>query len=167
MPFFLVLNQSFNFSSRDYDLANQCTQYCADTRSGCLVQCNGNATCAFGCDYGAVNCAHSCPCFEECPTGCDGCVTPFCSCHDYLTNPDYIACERQAEVSYNRCLVECPTGDFLCIGACNREYQKTLEDCPCRENCPNGCPCENYDCNDLRVGKEQKNSDLYVFVLGP
>ena len=95
-----------------------------------------------------MNCGHSCPCFEECPTGCDGCMTPFCSCHDYLSNPDYIACERQAEVGYNRCLIECPTGDFLCIAACNREYESTLEDCPCQKNCPSGCPCPDYQCTD-------------------
>lgn len=50
---------------------------------------------------------------------------------------------------YNVCVVSCSTGDFACNGNCFREYTNNLELCPCQSGCPNGCPCDVYECLDL------------------
>ena len=33
-----------------------------------------------------------------------------------------------------------------CLPDCNRDYNTNVKECPCQENCPNGCPCPNYSC---------------------
>ena len=116
-------------------------------RSECLNQCQGNDSCNFNCDYSAAACTNSCPCFENCPAGCDGCETSFCSCYDYESNSDYIACLQKFEVEYNKCLINCPSGDVICLASCARELEQNTETCPCRSECPSGCPCPSYDCS--------------------
>ena len=86
------------------------------------------------------------PSKSGCPYGCDGCPSSFCQCHDYANNPDFISCEADLEEVYMECLALCETSDFDCLGSCSRDYYFNLDNCPCRSNCPGGCPCENYDC---------------------
>ena len=62
------------------------------------------------------------------------------------TNPDFVACEDAFEQIYLTCIGNCPHGDYPCLADCNREYDASIKDCPCQENCPNGCPCPNYLC---------------------
>ena len=31
---------------------------------------------------------------------------------------------------------------------CLREYEESLETCPCKSECPNGCPCPTYECSE-------------------
>ena len=112
----------------------------------CREDCSEDAFCYFECNYDATSCLISCPCFENCPNGCDGCLTPFCECYDYENNPDYIYCSELYENSYNECVVECSIGDFLCLAVCLRDYETSLETCPCKSECPNGCPCAFYEC---------------------
>ena len=37
-------------------------------------------------------------------------------------------------------------GDNVCVQQCNREYEENRVNCPCQENCPEGCPCPAYEC---------------------
>ena len=41
---------------------------------------------------------------------------------------------------------ECPSQDDGCFRDCGRELANDLQDCPCQENCPGGCPCPSYNC---------------------
>ena len=75
-----------------------------------------------------------------------GCSTPFCSCRSIETNDDFIACEKYVQEIYLQCINDCSHDDHLCPSSCNREYTANLKECPCQENCPNGCPCPNYSC---------------------
>ena len=50
---------------------------------------------------------------------------------------------RQARLS--QCLNDCGE-DSACRSACNRDYSDSINNCPCEENCPFGCPCSEYDC---------------------
>ena len=80
---------------------------------------------------------------------------------------------------YNRCLLNCPAGDALCLSECAREYQgkgstflhetkirtsgpncqkENLNRCPCQYGCPNGCPCPEYTC----PGSDISSSDILV-----
>ena len=49
-------------------------------------------------------------------------------------------------ILYNVCVVNCATGDLLCVSVCSRTYQENILQCPCQSGCPNGCPCEVYVC---------------------
>ena len=73
-------------------------------------------------------------------------MTEFCSCRDVDSNPDFVACEDAFQQIYLTCIGKCPHGDYPCLAKCNREYEASVKDCPCQENCPNGCPCPNYSC---------------------
>ena len=75
-----------------------------------------------------------------------GCLTPFCSCRNIDSNQDFLQCEDKFQQIYLQCIVGCPHDDYLCLPNCNRDYEINLRDCPCQENCPNGCPCPNYTC---------------------
>ena len=117
----------------------------------------------------ASSCIVSCPCMENCPSGCQNCTTAFCSCRDYESNPDYITCSDQYELLYTRCLLGtvysnylkqhlfwhsdktthkgCPHQDIDCLAQCSRDYDENIENCPCRANCPTGCPCPGFQCS--------------------
>ena len=69
-------------------------------------------------------------------------------CDAVDANPDYAACERLFYDSYMNCIKNCSNDDPACISACTREYDQNLQKCPCREDCPSGCPCPQYDCSD-------------------
>ena len=75
-----------------------------------------------------------------------GCMTEFCSCRDIDSNPNYVDCEDQFQQIYLVCIGNCAHGDFACLAVCNRDYESSVKDCPCQENCPNGCPCPSYTC---------------------
>ena len=75
-----------------------------------------------------------------------GCMTEFCSCRDIDSNPNYVDCEDQFQQIYLVCIGSCAHGDFACLAVCNRDYESSVKDCPCQENCPNGCPCPSYTC---------------------
>ena len=49
---------------------------------------------------------------------------------------------------------------FSCLPDCNREYYENLKYCPCREFCPNGCPCEGFNCDliDISTSTEWSSS---------
>ena len=50
------------------------------------------------------------------------------------------------EAIYQKCLLRCVPGDLDCIGGCLTIYNESINDCPCHANCPDGCPCPDYDC---------------------
>ena len=79
-------------------------------------------------------------------TNSEDCLTPFCSCRNLDQNSDYVECEDYFERIYLQCIVSCPHEDLLCLPNCNRDYDTNVKECPCQENCPNGCPCPNYTC---------------------
>ena len=53
----------------------------------------------------------------------------------------------------------CEVGDEACFQNCAREYDKNLENCPCQEKCPTGCPCPDYQC------PTRTTADLETWVL--
>ena len=74
------------------------------------------------------------------------CPSEFCTCRDVENDPNFIACDAYMKTQYIACIDDCPPGDHVCLAICNREYEENLKDCPCQENCREGCPCENYSC---------------------
>ena len=90
---------------------------------------------------------NSCPCYGDCSTGCHGCTSSFCQCSRDEPNPDEVNCTGQVEDEYLKCLVNCDH-DALCLTECVRLYDENLARCPCYADCPTGCPCPNYECNE-------------------
>merc|ERR1712131_425644 len=86
---------------------------------------------------------------DNCPGGCTECNSPFCTCASPEQNPDYAACQSKIEELYHSCLFDCGVHDYECFAGCNREYDESLQFCPCMADCPVGCPCPTYDCNEV------------------
>ena len=81
-------------------------------------------------------------------TACFDCPNAFCNCRNYEENFDYINCRNDYELVYKKCMYDCDHNDPVCYATCNREYDQNVENCPCRSNCPNGCPCPDYECSE-------------------
>ena len=80
-------------------------------------------------------------------TACDNCESDFCSCQNFEQDPEYISCEDHFELIFRNCMLGCDHNDNVCYADCNREYDQNIQDCPCKSNCPGGCPCPNYECS--------------------
>ena len=68
-------------------------------------------------------------------------------CQNPNLNYDFNFCKYQAENDFTRCLTKC-SSDPLCSSTCSREYDNAFKNCPCQENCPEGCPCPVYKCDE-------------------
>ena len=83
------------------------------------------------------------------------------------SNEDYISCAEYFEAQYTGqvvrfilnfeygklesakdCIVSCDAGDVLCLAGCARQLDLNMELCPCQTDCPNGCPCPNFQCSE-------------------
>ena len=64
---------------------------------------------------------------------------------DKDSNPDADSCKNEASSILSQCLNDCGE-DSACRSACNRDYSEQVNNCPCEENCPFGCPCPDYNC---------------------
>ena len=103
-------------------------------------------SCSLECSKNLISCYNSCPCFENCPSGCSNCKSEFCEGCDAETDQNYLACAADAQSVYISCISTCAPGDTECPADCNRAYHEDLNKCPCMEGCPTGCPCPNYEC---------------------
>ena len=65
---------------------------------------------------------------------------------DVDSNPDFVACKAEFQQVFLTCIENCAENDYACLSQCNREYDSNMRDCPCQENCPDGCPCPSYSC---------------------
>ena len=88
--------------------------------------------CDYECAKQGDQCIDSCPCFSDCPNGCDDCSNSICACSNPDQNPDYIICSDQVESLYLTCLTGCPSGDAVCVAKCARDYNVMIEQCPCQ-----------------------------------
>ena len=66
---------------------------------------------------------------------------------DPESSDDFHRCEDGLTVELGKCFESCG-GISSCIMGCTADYESGLKDCPCMEGCPNGCPCDNWDCAD-------------------
>ena len=71
----------------------------------------------------------------------------------FLRYPDdKLACEHSCDTVVYECLNRCYS-DSTCMRQCWLEYDKCIVNCPCNEECPNGCPnpydghpCKSWFC---------------------
>ena len=133
-----------NLTCDDVEMADKCFMVCDREWNDCLDKCETN-DCKFECHFNQNQCTDNCPCMRNCPNGCENCG--FCACYEIESNQDFINCRNDLEESYITCLAEC-SHDPVCMSDCLRIYDQSLEKCPCGEECPNGCPCEGYECTE-------------------
>ena len=79
----------------DFELANECLNYCMGKHVNCILNCSDDVTCTFECGEQFYKCSDFCPCRPECPTGCEGCSSSFCQCRNPETSQQYIECEEK------------------------------------------------------------------------
>ena len=80
-----------------------------------------------------------------CPNGCQNCENDLCQCYIPDEDRNYLQCKQQIQLQFDQCVSKCDH-DIICDVVCELDYQEGLKDCPCQENCPTGCPCPNYQC---------------------
>ena len=72
--------------------------------------------------------------------------------NDRNKNRDFIFSDAEASVEcttkcltdLSHCMVECDIDDFNCKMECNKVQAECSKNCPCMENCPNGCADCDY-----------------------
>ena len=126
------VNFNYTFKKFHHHQYDSCVKQCFTETTDCWVNCDGDAMCDYQCSTEAEQCIQSCPCFSDCPSGCDECLNSICACSIPDENPDYILCAAQVEAAYLKCLIECPSGDAECVAKCARDYNILLEQCPCQ-----------------------------------
>ena len=62
----------------DANLGEICIETCDRDYFECVGQCSDDLECAADCARTLDVCQRTCPCFEECPNGCNGCQNPVC-----------------------------------------------------------------------------------------
>jgi len=131
----------------DYEFGTRCVSICDDEKSKCRDGCDeSDSVCAFECSLEMDQCIQSCPCFSECLDGCSDCANSMCVCAHPNDNPDYVHCVALVDSVYVECLLSCQAGDVHCVSICGQNYSRMLHECPCQDGCPNGCPCDAYEC---------------------
>ena len=103
--------------------------------SECWLNCEDDAMCRYECFVKDDQCVQSCPCFSVCPDGCKDCSNSICPCAIPDEDPDYLICSGQVELVYLSCVVGCTPGDAVCLSNCARDYNNTLDQCPCQVTC--------------------------------
>ena len=131
---------------RDETDGLECVEECLTTRENCVRLCSEDNTCLKTCNNELAQCMNTCPCYGDCLEGCDGCESAYCSCRDLETNSDFQKCKSDLKDENTRCIANCDVGEWRCISECNRQYDENMSFCPCQSECPQGCPCPNYEC---------------------
>ena len=100
--------------------------------SDCWLNCDGDEICHSECSVQGDQCIDSCPCYSDCPDGCDDCSNSICTCSTPDEDPDYLFCSNLVEMLYLECIVDCSSGNVECLSNCARDYNVMIEECPCQ-----------------------------------
>ena len=143
------LYSRINENCTDLDLGEICSQNCLEKLQSCQLACSpGDSSCDSKCIREAFDCVDGCPCHTDCFDGCVDCPADVCNaCADPGGNQDYIKCYEKLQEIRSDCMNSC-SGNSTCLENCTSDFLEDIKNCPCEENCPNGCPCPSYDCDD-------------------
>ena len=101
------------------------------------MDCYGDSSCAQSCTRTFMNCIDNCPCHANCYDGCPCENSNFCEsrCHDKFLD-EYSSCQNGLRRILIHCEEECGAFNPDCEHQCFEEYESSMEDCPCMDNCP-------------------------------
>ncbi|CAG5105347.1 Oidioi.mRNA.OKI2018_I69.chr1.g2049.t1.cds [Oikopleura dioica] len=144
----------------DKDLGEACAAQCRLEYVSCRLGCS-DSFCDTECLNAYSACVDTCPCYHDCPSGCEDCWHPICQCKDpETTSPIYRQCKSEAQTGLNLCMNDCQTNS-TCFDSCHETFKRNFNRCPCMSGCPNGCPCSNgYVCERFFTVICQNRNDL-------
>ena len=132
MGFYFRFYCSFFFKINYTIICYSCGKECNSIMYECWQNCNGDALCDYDCLLQGDQCIDSCPCFSDCPEGCDGCSNLICVCAVPNEDPDYLICSELVDSIYLECFLGCSPGNIECVSNCARDYNSMIEQCPCQ-----------------------------------
>jgi len=141
-------DRHINPNCGDYGTAIECEDACQDVNFKCIINCNGDGQCVSACTRTFTNCLDNCPCHINCYEGCpcpndnDFCVI---HCHDKFKD-EYDVCHNDLRAQLFKCEDDCGPFNPECEHQCFVNYENQMKNCPCMDNCPEGCPCPAFDC---------------------
>ena len=143
------------------ELSLQCNTSCTNSFDKCLIQCNDEPICISTCNRQYGSCVSDCPCGANCTDGCP-CEEPstWCCRAEPENSFQHQTCVIKSKQSLNDCLDLCEFFDAQCHQICTDVYNVDINECPCMENCVGGCPCNGFDCNELK-----SPIDLQIYAL--
>ena len=155
----LALNPlSINPNCKDSDEAIQCEDDCLSGLTTCYNNCKDQHDCINDCMRQHSVCYDSCPCHSDCYDGCPCPTTSvYClECEEKFEN-EFNDCHQDQISLLGSCLGDCDGHDDDCETKCFIKYKISSKNCPCMENCENGCPCPYYDCSSSDNGDGNGN----------
>lgn len=137
---------------KDEIVHNQCRDQCERVFMDCLSPCDTDQQCLVACMREADRCTEKCPCEAACP---DGCPCPFTSawcdvdvsCREEFEQ-QHQQCNAEYDYVFESCQAGCPPFDDECRYYCELAYNSFIKKCPCNQQCPDGCPCPEYECKE-------------------
>ena len=63
-----------------------------------------------------------------------------------------------------QCFKSC-SGASACINKCNEDFGENMKNCPCMDNCKNGCPCDHPAADRWCDNNNNNGDDEEKFVL--
>ena len=140
------------------ELSVQCESFCNVRHHECLADCD-EISCTASCNRDYADCFDQCPCNDACPEGCP-CLNNFWCCQEKPGNAyQNEACVIEQKEQLDNCLSKCSVFEKNCHEKCTDKYNSDLSECPCFDNCQDGCPCDKFDCDDL---SSPKNLTIYA-----
>ncbi|CAG5105170.1 Oidioi.mRNA.OKI2018_I69.chr1.g1897.t1.cds [Oikopleura dioica] len=159
-----------NGTCPDEETAILCDGFCYVEYLECKENCD-TANCERTCLSEYTRCYDSCPCFADCPNGCEGCANSICTCSSPQTNNSfYKQCIKEASQGLNDCIGNC-TANETCFEDCFDDFLMVSRKCPCLTECEKGCPCEDgFHCQEYVLGMCQErgtnsNPVNYTYVM--
>ncbi|CAG5078362.1 Oidioi.mRNA.OKI2018_I69.PAR.g8966.t1.cds [Oikopleura dioica] len=147
----------------DAELGEVCFDFCEEKYIKCLSDCT-SSYCELECAPVLTDCYTACPCFRDCPEGCENCPNSICLCVDPENNPYTKQCSKAAFTRLDLCLESCYL-DKNCMDDCLDNYKEEIDYCPCMKNCPMGCSCEGgYTCPEhVTVLCQSRSEDIEIW----
>ena len=68
-------------------------------------------------------------------------------------------CLDKCHDDYDSCAKTC-AGNGFCLGLCGGKESRCSTECPCQPNCPFGCPCPVYKCEDSKTCEEKHKPEI-------
>jgi len=133
----------------DLELGHECGQNLEDKFQWCIFNCE-SYECIQKCQRDHATELRKCPCFPDCPLGCDGCHHDICyqECDDSSLGNQ---CLWDLAIDQLFCdIFVCDGGGQECLKMCADAYERGKLECPCQLKCPGGCKdCVNHQiCTD-------------------
>jgi len=143
-----VSNYAYNPACPTENAAINCENDCISANVECIQNCNGSQDCMRQCSRDFGVCSDDCPCYANCYNGCPcSYESEYCEACESRFEDEHVICRKINMQHLDMCLDKCETFDKTCENDCFVEYHYETRYCPCMDYCPNGCPCDGFDCN--------------------